>query len=44
LRGGIVSEANAFGKARGYADGDTTIGKVEFSVAMHRSYQIEKRE
>jgi hypothetical protein len=27
-KGGIVSEANAFGKAKGYADGDTTIRKV----------------
>jgi hypothetical protein len=36
-RGGIVSEANAFGKAKGYADGDTTIGKVELPVAMHKS-------
>ena len=35
--GGIVSEANASGKARGYADGDTAIGKVELSVAMDTS-------
>ncbi|MBD2034883.1 hypothetical protein H6F86_09955 [Phormidium sp. FACHB-592] len=34
---GIVSEANAFGKAKGYADGDPTIGKVELPVAMHTS-------
>jgi len=35
--GRIVSEANAFGKARGYADRDTTTGKVELSVAINTS-------
>jgi hypothetical protein len=27
--GRIVSEANAFGKAEGYADGDTVMWKIE---------------
>jgi hypothetical protein len=35
--GRIVSEANAFGKAKGYADGDTTTGTVGLSVAMDTS-------
>ena|GEM_PF-3577495 len=35
--GGIVSEADAFGKVKGYADGDTAIGMVGLSVAMDTS-------
>jgi len=35
VEGRIVSEANARGKAAGYADGNTIIWKVEASVAVH---------
>jgi len=34
---GIVLEANALGKAQGYADGDTTTWKIEEPVGVHTS-------
>jgi hypothetical protein len=34
VRKGIVSEANAHGKAVGYADGGTATWKVEVPVAV----------
>jgi hypothetical protein len=33
---GIVSEANARGKATGYADGDTSTWRVEVRVEVNR--------
>ncbi len=35
MRKGMVSEANAHGKAVGYADGGTATWKVEVPVAVH---------
>jgi hypothetical protein len=35
--GGIVQEANARGKASGYADVDTVVWKIEPSVGVHTS-------
>jgi hypothetical protein len=34
---GIASEANALGKAEGYADGGTRIWKVEVQVGVQTS-------
>jgi len=31
----IESKANAFGKAKGYANGFTTTGKIELQVAIN---------
>ena len=35
--GGIASEANALGKAEGYADGGTTLWMVEVQVGVKKS-------
>ena len=35
---GIVSEANARGKAAGYADGDTGIWRIEAQVGVNTSW------
>ena len=52
LQGGILQEANAFGKARGYADVKTVTGKVKRQganeampswIALYRKVQATRR-